>query len=206
MAAERVAEVAFTPVVRAVANKWERIRAAAWAIAVTEAEATMAAVTAAVAAAMVVAVTAVAVAMAVAAMAAAITVVTTVVAATAAAITTAVVTAAEAVTTAAVGTTTTRTLEHIAQQAGSGNEAAPVPIEPHSGSTAIFIGPGYRFRMVKGLLTNFHLPESTLLMLVCAFAAGGDAERGMRTVLTAYAHAIREGYRFYSYGDCMLLL
>jgi S-adenosylmethionine:tRNA ribosyltransferase-isomerase len=106
----------------------------------------------------------------------------------------------------AVGTTTTRTLEHIAQQAGSGNEAAPVPIEPHSGSTAIFIGPGYRFRMVKGLLTNFHLPESTLLMLVCAFAAGGDAERGMRTVLTAYAHAIREGYRFYSYGDCMLLL
>jgi S-adenosylmethionine:tRNA ribosyltransferase-isomerase len=94
----------------------------------------------------------------------------------------------------AVGTTTTRTLEHI---------AAEGRIEAHSGATSIFIGPGHRFRIVDGLLTNFHLPESTLLMLVSAFAADGDA--GRRRVLAAYAHAIREGYRFYSYGDCMLV-
>jgi S-adenosylmethionine:tRNA ribosyltransferase-isomerase len=68
--------------------------------------------------------------------------------------------------------------------------------------TSIFIGPGYRFRVVGGLLTNFHLPESTLLMLVSAFAG----ERGRERVLAAYAHAVREGYRFYSYGDCMLLV
>jgi S-adenosylmethionine:tRNA ribosyltransferase-isomerase len=91
----------------------------------------------------------------------------------------------------AVGTTTTRTLEHIAETEGR--------FEAHSGSTAIFIGPGHRFRVVGGLLTNFHLPESTLLMLVCAFA--GDREK----VLAAYRHAVGEGYRFYSYGDCMLV-
>jgi S-adenosylmethionine:tRNA ribosyltransferase-isomerase len=94
----------------------------------------------------------------------------------------------------AVGTTTTRTLEHI---------AAEGRVEAHSGSTSIFIGPGHRFRIVNGLLTNFHLPESTLLMLVSAFAGDGDA--GRHRVLAAYAHAIREGYRFYSYGDCMLV-
>jgi S-adenosylmethionine:tRNA ribosyltransferase-isomerase len=98
----------------------------------------------------------------------------------------------------AVGTTTTRTLEHIAAQG---------KIEPHSGSTSIFIGPGHRFRVVSGLLTNFHLPESTLLMLVAAFAGFGDfPDEGRRMVLDAYAHAIRAGYRFYSYGDCMLVL
>jgi S-adenosylmethionine:tRNA ribosyltransferase-isomerase len=83
-------------------------------------------------------------------------------------------------------------------------------IAAHSGETAIFIGPGHRFRVVGGLLTNFHLPESTLLMLVCAFAGdldrAQDAEAGRLAVLEAYAHALRQGYRFYSYGDCMLVL
>ena len=111
----------------------------------------------------------------------------------------------------AAGTTTTRTLEHIAAPAPSG----PLHLEPHSGSTSIFLAPGHRFRIVNGLLTNFHLPESTLLMLVAAFADCMDngepttdaaPNRGLRTILAAYGHAIRHGYRFYSYGDCMLLL
>ena len=103
----------------------------------------------------------------------------------------------------AVGTTTARTLEHIAAREG---KKGPT-FEAHSGSTSIFISPGHRFRVVGGLLTNFHLPESTLLMLVSAFAAPeGEPDRGRQTVLAAYAHAIRERYRFYSYGDCMLLL
>ena len=88
----------------------------------------------------------------------------------------------------------------------------------HSGSTSIFIGPGHRFRVVGGLLTNFHLPQSTLLMLVSAFAQPVSREPGLegpvetepdagrRRVLEAYAHAVREGYRFYSYGDCMLVV
>jgi S-adenosylmethionine:tRNA ribosyltransferase-isomerase len=112
----------------------------------------------------------------------------------------------------AVGTTTTRTLEHIAAQGADG----PLHLEPHSGSTSIFLAPGHRFRLVDGLLTNFHLPKSTLLMLVAAFAetaageskpAGAErADHGRRAVLAAYAYAIRQGYRFYTYGDCMLLL
>ena len=93
----------------------------------------------------------------------------------------------------AAGTTTTRTLEHCAQVADGR------PLVAHSGETEIFIAPGHRFRVVSGLLTNFHLPESTLLMLVSAFA-------GREAVLAAYAHAVREKYRFFSYGDCMLLL
>jgi S-adenosylmethionine:tRNA ribosyltransferase-isomerase len=93
----------------------------------------------------------------------------------------------------AAGTTTTRTLEHCAAVA----EGAA--LEPHSGQTEIFLSPGHRFRIVSGLLTNFHLPKSTLLMLVSAFA-------GREAVLAAYAHAVRQGYRFFSYGDCMLLL
>ncbi|HEY0263154.1 MAG TPA: tRNA preQ1(34) S-adenosylmethionine ribosyltransferase-isomerase QueA [Granulicella sp.] len=92
----------------------------------------------------------------------------------------------------AVGTTTTRTLEHCAT-------LYPEQLEPHSGETSIFISPGHNFRIVSGLLTNFHLPQSTLLMLVSAFAGG-------EVVLAAYAHAVRERYRFFSYGDCMLLL
>jgi S-adenosylmethionine:tRNA ribosyltransferase-isomerase len=93
----------------------------------------------------------------------------------------------------AAGTTTTRTLEHCAAVAGGS------PLEARSGQTEIFLRPGYEFRIVNGLLTNFHLPKSTLLMLVSAF---GGRER----VLAAYEHAVREKYRFFSYGDCMLLL
>jgi S-adenosylmethionine:tRNA ribosyltransferase-isomerase len=96
----------------------------------------------------------------------------------------------------AVGTTTTRTLEHIAAEADLAHGGRVVA---HSGSTSIFIGPGHRFLVVGGLLTNFHLPESTLLMLVSALA-------GRETVLAAYEHAVRERYRFYSYGDCMLVV
>jgi S-adenosylmethionine:tRNA ribosyltransferase-isomerase len=103
----------------------------------------------------------------------------------------------------AVGTTTTRTLEHIALQLEPGDR----PFSPHSGSTSIFLAPGHRFRIVGGLLTNFHLPASTLLMLVSAFAAPpDDPDHGRQTVLAAYAHSIGHQYRFYSYGDCMLLL
>jgi S-adenosylmethionine:tRNA ribosyltransferase-isomerase len=92
----------------------------------------------------------------------------------------------------AVGTTVVRTLEHCARQA-EGN-----PLQPHSGETEIFISPGFEFRMVGGLLTNFHLPKSSLLMLVSAFA-------GHEKVLAAYRHAVEEKYRFFSYGDCMFL-
>ena len=92
----------------------------------------------------------------------------------------------------AVGTTCVRTLEHAAR-AGGGR------IEPGRGETALFITPGFEFRVVGGLLTNFHLPRSTLLMLVSAFA-------GREFVLRAYRHAVEERYRFYSYGDCMLVL
>jgi S-adenosylmethionine:tRNA ribosyltransferase-isomerase len=72
-------------------------------------------------------------------------------------------------------------------------------IEPFEGDTSIFITPGYRFRAVDGLITNFHLPRSTLFMLVSALM-------GLDTMQAAYAHAIREKYRFYSYGDASLLL
>jgi S-adenosylmethionine:tRNA ribosyltransferase-isomerase len=96
----------------------------------------------------------------------------------------------------AAGTTTTRTLEHCASISNG------KPLEPHSGETSIFLSPGHTFRIISGLLTNFHLPQSTLLMLVSAFA---DTERGREIVLAAYAHAVREKYRFFSYGDCMLL-
>jgi S-adenosylmethionine:tRNA ribosyltransferase-isomerase len=99
----------------------------------------------------------------------------------------------------AAGTTTTRTLEHCAQHSLGFEPHGGVRLEAHSGSTSIFISPGYRFRVVSGLLTNFHLPQSTLLMLVSAFA-------GREAVLAAYAHAVRERYRFFSYGDCMLIL
>ena len=93
----------------------------------------------------------------------------------------------------AAGTTTTRTLEHCAAAAQG------AALEPHSSQTEIFLSPGHRFRIVSGLLTNFHLPKSTLLMLVSAFA-------GREAVLAAYAHAVEKRYCFFSYGDCMLLL
>jgi len=93
----------------------------------------------------------------------------------------------------AVGTTTVRTVEYCAQMSDDGK------LRAHSGETSMFISPGYRFRVVRGLLTNFHLPQSTLLMLVCAFG-------GTENVLTAYNHAVAGGYRFFSYGDCMFLV
>lgn len=92
----------------------------------------------------------------------------------------------------AVGTTTVRTLEFAARQM-AGNR-----IEPGSGEANLFIYPGFQFRCVDALLTNFHLPESTLLMLVCALA-------GKKLVMNAYQHAVQSGYRFYSYGDCMFV-
>ena len=95
-------------------------------------------------------------------------------------------------TTLAVGTTSVRTLE-AAARVGKGSVAAG------RGETRLFISPGFEFQVVDRLLTNFHLPESSLLMLVCAFA-------GTELVLEAYRHAVREGYRFYSYGDCMLVV
>ncbi|MDP9049989.1 MAG: S-adenosylmethionine:tRNA ribosyltransferase-isomerase, partial [Acidobacteriota bacterium] len=109
----------------------------------------------------------------------------------------------------AVGTTTTRTLEHIARMGAPhlSAEMGVPEIQPHSGSTSIFLAPGHPFRIVSGLLTNFHLPESTLVMLVSAFAAPlGSPDNGRQTVLAAYNHAIRQHYHFYSYGDCMLVL
>lgn len=92
----------------------------------------------------------------------------------------------------AVGTTVVRTLEHCARM------AAGRPLEAHSGETAIFLAPGHRFALVDALVTNFHLPQSSLLMLVSAFA-------GRDTVLAAYRHAVERGYCFFSYGDCMFL-
>ena len=90
----------------------------------------------------------------------------------------------------AIGTTTVRTLEYAARESGR--------VEAGCGEADLFIYPGFQFRVVDAMLTNFHLPQSTLLMLVCAFA-------GKDTVLSAYGHAVEEKYRFYSYGDCMFL-
>ncbi len=92
----------------------------------------------------------------------------------------------------AVGTTTVRTLEYAASRNKDGR------IEPQTGEADIFIYPGFNFRVVSALLTNFHLPKSSLLMLVAAFA-------GREFILQAYAHAVKERYRFFSYGDCMLI-
>ena len=92
----------------------------------------------------------------------------------------------------AVGTTTVRTLESAALAADG------APIQPHSGTTEIFISPGFAFRLVGALLTNFHLPQSSLLMLVSAFA-------GRERILAAYHHAVEQKYRFFSYGDCMFI-
>ena len=99
----------------------------------------------------------------------------------------------------AAGTTSTRTLEHVAREAESAGRPMDVAFEAHSGSTSLFLSPGAEFKVVGGLLTNFHLPESTLLMLVSALA-------GREKVLAAYAHAVEQRYRFFSYGDCMLIL
>jgi S-adenosylmethionine:tRNA ribosyltransferase-isomerase len=99
----------------------------------------------------------------------------------------------------AAGTTVVRALESAAASAhGESSGAAPLRMTPWSGETRLFIRPGFRFRVVDALLTNFHLPESTLLMLVCAFA-------GREPVMRAYRHAVEERYRFFSYGDAMLI-
>lgn len=96
----------------------------------------------------------------------------------------------------AVGTTTVRALEDAAMRASaSGSEEL---LYPGKGEARLFITPGFEFRVVDALLTNFHLPRSTLLALVCAFA-------GRERMLAAYRHAVQVGYRFYSYGDCMLI-
>ncbi|GAA3763423.1 tRNA preQ1(34) S-adenosylmethionine ribosyltransferase-isomerase QueA [Terriglobus aquaticus] len=106
----------------------------------------------------------------------------------------------------AVGTTTVRTLEHCAREAVARASAADWQLHPHSGSTSIFLRPGDTFQLVNALLTNFHLPESTLLMLVSAFAAQrSDPQQGIAHVLAAYRHAVQQQYRFFSYGDCMFL-
>jgi S-adenosylmethionine:tRNA ribosyltransferase-isomerase len=90
----------------------------------------------------------------------------------------------------AIGTTTVRTLEYAAKDLGR--------VQAGSGEADLFIYPGFQFRVVGALLTNFHLPKSTLLMLVCAF-------EGRENVMAAYRHAVEQKYRFYSYGDCMFV-
>jgi S-adenosylmethionine:tRNA ribosyltransferase-isomerase len=102
----------------------------------------------------------------------------------------------------AVGTTTVRVLESLAAHA---HPTSPISIPAGTGRTRIFIHPPYEFKIVSALLTNFHLPRSTLLMLVSAFAAP-LATSGRELVLAAYAQAVRERYRFFSYGDAMLIL
>jgi S-adenosylmethionine:tRNA ribosyltransferase-isomerase len=92
----------------------------------------------------------------------------------------------------AIGTTTVRTLEYAALQTAAGRVA------PASAEANLFIYPGFEFRVVGAMLTNFHLPESSLLMLVCAFG-------GQKNTLRAYRHAVEQHYRFYSYGDCMFV-
>ena len=92
----------------------------------------------------------------------------------------------------AVGTTTVRTLEYAAER------TVGECVEAGRGEADAFIYPGYQFQIVDALLTNFHLPQSTLLMLVCALG-------GKEFVMGAYRHAVETGYRFYSYGDCMFV-
>jgi S-adenosylmethionine:tRNA ribosyltransferase-isomerase len=92
----------------------------------------------------------------------------------------------------AVGTTTVRTLE-------TAGDRSIDAVQPFIGPTALFILPGYKFNMVDAMITNFHLPKSSLIMLVSAFA-------GRERILAAYKTAIQEGYRFYSFGDAMLIL
>ena len=102
----------------------------------------------------------------------------------------------------AVGTTTVRVLETLAARSA---DPAHNPVAAGAGRTRIFIHPPYDFKVVDALLTNFHLPRSTLLMLVSAFAAPNDS-RGREFMLSTYAAAVRERYRFFSYGDAMLIL
>jgi len=101
-----------------------------------------------------------------------------------------------------VGTTSVRVLETAALRDLGAPDAAPRPgqtVRAFSGLTNLFIRPGFQFRVTEALVTNFHLPRSSLLLLVSAFA-------GRDLVLSAYQEAIREGYRFFSFGDAMLIL
>ncbi|MHC4562651.1 MAG: tRNA preQ1(34) S-adenosylmethionine ribosyltransferase-isomerase QueA [Planctomycetota bacterium] len=100
----------------------------------------------------------------------------------------------------AVGTTSVRVLETLARDTADPDQ----PFRPASGWTDIFIYPPAEFRAVDALVTNFHLPQSTLLMLVAAFCSPGATD-GVSTILTAYAEAVRQEYRFFSYGDAMLI-
>ncbi|MEI6341285.1 MAG: tRNA preQ1(34) S-adenosylmethionine ribosyltransferase-isomerase QueA [Verrucomicrobiota bacterium] len=117
----------------------------------------------------------------------------------------------------AVGTTTTRVLESVARGHDPGNDLwgtrpdhevppsfQPLPDVAH-GRTRIFIHPPARFRVLDGLVTNFHLPQSTLLMLVSAFMAPGEPDAGRVILMEAYRHAVQERFRFFSYGDAMLI-
>jgi S-adenosylmethionine:tRNA ribosyltransferase-isomerase len=114
----------------------------------------------------------------------------------------------------AVGTTTARTLEWAATAAQGIDPEDPTScpwqrVTAFAGDVSLFIRPGYRFRGIDVLLTNFHLPRSSLLMMVSAFigqAYPDDLDRGRQLLLETYAIAIREGYRFYSFGDAMLIL
>lgn len=92
----------------------------------------------------------------------------------------------------AVGTTSVRVMETLAARHGR-------PLPPGCGDTNIFIYPGFEYKVTDALLTNFHLPQSTLIMLVCAFA-------GKNLTMEAYRQAVEQRYRFFSYGDCMLIL
>ena len=113
---------------------------------------------------------------------------------------------AESRRTIAVGTTSVRVLEQAAADAA---RAGRTGFELVEGDAGIYILPGHRFRAVDAMLTNFHLPRSTLLMLVSAFAqqgTGGPEDTGRRMMLDVYAEAVRQQYRFYSFGDAMLIL
>ncbi|MXZ20511.1 MAG: tRNA preQ1(34) S-adenosylmethionine ribosyltransferase-isomerase QueA, partial [Caldilineaceae bacterium SB0665_bin_25] len=113
----------------------------------------------------------------------------------------------------AVGTTSTRVLEYCATTSQAVDGYGPMGVEtavvPYAGEVDLFIYPGYRFRAVDALLTNFHLPRSSLLMLVSAFVGQGrpeDLDAGRQMLLRTYEKAKAEGYRFYSFGDAMLIL
>jgi S-adenosylmethionine:tRNA ribosyltransferase-isomerase len=99
----------------------------------------------------------------------------------------------------AVGTTSVRVLETVAQEQGIALEDRQRVVRPSEGWTGLYITPGYRFGLVDAMITNFHLPRTTLLMLVCAFG-------GYELIMRSYQEAIRERYRFYSFGDAMLIL
>jgi S-adenosylmethionine:tRNA ribosyltransferase-isomerase len=103
----------------------------------------------------------------------------------------------------AVGTTSVRTLESAAQRTMDRRPQTvhrpPSTVEPFIGPTSLYILPGYQFKVIGAMITNFHLPKSTLIMLVSAFA-------GREKILATYETAIKEGYRFYSFGDAMLIL